>query len=147
MDQYLKLTNMTEDDLLGQAKEPALRQVKLELALEAIAKAENVEVSEEEIEAEYASTAEKYGMKVEDLKKYIAADGVRAQLTQPEGGKAGGGQRCSHQARGEERGGRGETKKKTSSRKKSTKKADEAAAEGEAAESAAEEAPAEGGEA
>ena len=80
-DQYLKLTNMTEEDLLGQAQEPALRQVKLGLAMDAIAKAENVEVSEEEINAEYDKMAEQYGMKAEDLKKYITADSIRGQLT------------------------------------------------------------------
>ena len=147
VDQYLKLTNMTEDDLLGQAKEPALRQVKLELALEAIAKAENVEVSEEEIEAEYASTAEKYGMKVEDLKKYIAVDGVRAQLTNQKVVKLVVDSAVPTKPEEKSEEGEEKPKKKTSSRKKSTKKADEAAAEGEAAESAAEEAPAEGGEA
>ena len=80
-EQYLKLTNMTEEDLLGQAQEPALRQVKLGLAMDAIAKAENVEVSEEEINAEYYKMAEQYGMKAEDLKKYITADSIRGQLT------------------------------------------------------------------
>ena len=80
-DQYLKLTNMTEADLVGQAQEPALRQVKLELAMAAIAKAENVEVSEEEIEGEYGKMAEQYGMKAEDLKKYITPDSIREQLT------------------------------------------------------------------
>ena len=80
-EQYLKLTNMTEEDLLGQAQEPALRQVKLGLAMDAIAKAENVEVSEEEINAEYDKMAEQYGMKAEDLKKYITADSIRGQLT------------------------------------------------------------------
>ena len=80
-DQYLKLTNMTEADLVGQAQEPALRQVKLELAMAAIATAENVEVSEEEIEGEYGKMAEQYGMKAEDLKKYITPDSIREQLT------------------------------------------------------------------
>ena len=80
-EQYLKLTNSTEEDLVNQAQEPALRQVKLDLALEAIAKAENVEVSDEEVEAEYAKSAEQYGMKAEDLKKYIPADSIKAQLT------------------------------------------------------------------
>lgn len=80
-EQYLKLTNMTEADLLGQAQEPSMRQVKLELAMAAIAKAENVEVSEGEIEGEYAKMAEQYGMKAEDLKKYISADSVKGQLT------------------------------------------------------------------
>ena len=49
--------------------------------MEAIAKEENVEVTDEEIEAEYAKNAEQYGMKAEDLKKYISADSIRAQLT------------------------------------------------------------------
>ena len=80
-EQYLKLTNMTEADLMGQAQEPSLRQVKLELAMTAIAKAENVEVSEEEIEAEYGKMAGQYGMKEEDLKKYITAESIREQLT------------------------------------------------------------------
>ena len=66
---------------MGQAQEPALRQVKLELAMAAIAKAENVEVSEEEIEGEYGKMAEQYGMKAEDLKKYITADSIKSQLT------------------------------------------------------------------
>ena len=66
---------------MGQAQEPALRQVKLELAMGAIAKAENVEVSEEEIEGEYNKMAEQYGMKAEDLKKYITPDSIREQLT------------------------------------------------------------------
>ena len=49
--------------------------------MDAIAKAENVEVTDEEIEAEYDKMAEQYGMKAEDLKKYITADGVKSQLT------------------------------------------------------------------
>ena len=80
-EQYLKLTNMTEEDLMGQAQEPSLRQVKLELAMDAIAKAEGVEASEEEIEGEYNKMAEQYGMKAEDLKKYITPDSIREQLT------------------------------------------------------------------
>ena len=80
-EQYLKLTNMTEEDLMGQAQEPSLRQVKLELAMDAIAKAEGVEASEEEIEGEYNKMAEQYGMKAEDLKKYITADSIKSQLT------------------------------------------------------------------
>ena len=80
-EQYLKLTNMTEEDLIGQAQEPSLRQVKLDLAMEAIAKEEKVEITDEEIEAEYTASAEKYGMKAEDLKKYIDPESIRAQLT------------------------------------------------------------------
>ena len=40
-----------------------------------------ISVSEEEIEAEYGKMAEQYGMKAEELKKYITADSVKGQLT------------------------------------------------------------------
>ncbi len=79
-DQYLKLTNSTEEDLLAQAQEPALRQLKMDLAMEAIAKAEEISVTEEEVEAEYARNAEQYGMSVEDIKKYVPVDSVKVQL-------------------------------------------------------------------
>jgi len=79
-EQYLKLTNATEEDLLAQAQEPALRQLKMDLAMEAIAKAEGITVSEEEVEAEYARNAEQYGMSVEDIKKYVPVDTVKVQL-------------------------------------------------------------------
>ncbi len=128
VDQYLKLTNMTEEDLLGQAREPALRQVKLELALEAIAKAENVEVTDEEIEAEYASSAEKYGMKAEDLKKYIAVEGVRAQLSNQKVVKlvVDSAVPTKPEEKAEDAEGEEKPKKKSSARKKSAKKEDAA---------------------
>ena len=49
----MKMTGMDDAKLLEDAKEPALRQVRLDLALAAIIKAENIEVSDEEVEAEY----------------------------------------------------------------------------------------------
>ena len=79
-EQYLKLTNSTEEDLLAQAQAPALSQLKMDLAMEAIAKAEEITVSEEEVEAEYTRTAEQYGMSVEDIKKYVPVDTVKVQL-------------------------------------------------------------------
>ncbi len=130
-DQYLKLTNMTEEDLLAQAKEPSLRQVKLELAMEAIAKAENVEVTDEEIEAEYAQNAEKYGMKAEDLKKYITADSIKAQLTNQKVVKIVVDSAIA--TKPEE-----EPKKKAPAKRKSTKKTEEEAPAEEAAAEAAE---------
>ena len=123
-EQYLKLTNMTEADLLGQAQEPSLRQVKLELAMEAIAKAENVEVTDEEIEAEYAKNAEQYGLKAEDLKKYISAESIKAQLTNQKVVKivvdSAIAVKPEEKAEGEEK-----PKKKTT-RKKTAKKSEEA---------------------
>lgn len=78
--QYLQMTGMKEADLLDSAKEPALRQLRGSLALEAIMEAENIEVSEEEIEAEFQKMADQYGMKLEDVKKYLRAADVEDQI-------------------------------------------------------------------
>ncbi len=79
-EQYLKLAGLDDESVMAQAQTPALRQVRLDLALEALAKAEGVEVSDEEIEAEYERAAGQYGMKAEDLKKYIDQGTIKNQL-------------------------------------------------------------------
>lgn len=78
--QYMQMTGSDDKAMLEQAKEPALRQVRLDLAVAAIVKAEGLEASEEEITAEYDHMSEQYGMKVEDVKKYISADVVSEQI-------------------------------------------------------------------
>ena len=135
-EQYLKLTNMTEEDLLGQAQEPALRQVKLGLAMDAIAKAENVEVSEEEINAEYDKMAEQYGMKAEDLKKYITADSIRGQLTNQKVVKIVVDSAKATKPEEKDEAGEGEEKPKKKSSKKAAEKEEPAQ---EASEAGAEE--------
>ena len=80
-DQYMKMTGMDEQKLLEDAKEPALRQVRLDLALAAIIKAENIEVSDEEVEAEFKKMADQYGMELDMVKKYLQADQVKDQVT------------------------------------------------------------------
>jgi len=79
-DQYLKMTGMDESKLLADAKEPAERQVRMSLTVAALIKAENLEVSDEEVEAEYTKLAEQYGMDVEMVKKYLPAEQVKDQL-------------------------------------------------------------------
>ena len=70
-DQYLKMTNTTEDDFKKQAHEPALQQVRMDLAVAALVKAEELEATAEEIEAEMKSVADKYGMDLDTIKKYL----------------------------------------------------------------------------
>ena len=53
-EEYMKMTGMDDAKLLEEAKEPALRQVQMDLATAAIIKAENIEASDEEVEAEFA---------------------------------------------------------------------------------------------
>ena len=79
-EQYQQMTGNDEAKMLEEAKEPALRQVKVDLAIAAIIKAENIEISDEEVEAEYNRLAEMYGMEVEMVKKYLTDDQIKDQL-------------------------------------------------------------------
>ncbi len=75
MDQYFKMTGSNLEDFRASFKDRAAMQVKVSLALEAIAKAENITVTPEEIEAEYVKLAGENG-KVEQVKSYLAADAL-----------------------------------------------------------------------
>ena len=77
---YMKMTGMDEAKLLEDAKEPAERQVRMDLAMAAIIKAEDITASDEEVEAEYAKFAEQYSMDIEMVKKYLTADQIRDEL-------------------------------------------------------------------
>lgn len=79
-DQYLEMAGISEQKLLDDAKEPALRQVRMDLAVSAIIKAENIEASDEDVEAEYKKMAEQFGMDVETVKKYLQPDTIRNQV-------------------------------------------------------------------
>ena len=79
-DKYLEMTNMDVDSLLEQAKEPAARQVKMDLAVGAIIKAEGLEATDEDVDAEYEKMAKQYGMEAEEIKKYMDAEVIREQV-------------------------------------------------------------------
>ena len=79
-EQYLQMTGMTNETFLAQAHQPALDQVRMDLAVEAIVKAEGLEASDEDVENEMKNIAEKYGMDLESVKKYLPADQVKEQV-------------------------------------------------------------------
>lgn len=79
-DQYLKMTGMEEAKIMVDAKEPAANQVKMDLAIRAIIKAEGLEVSDEEVEAEMKNVADKYGMDLDTVKKYLRTEDVKEQV-------------------------------------------------------------------
>ena len=79
-EQYLQMTGSTEEEFKAQAYGPATEQVKMDLAIEAIVKAEGIEASEEEIEAEIKNVSEKYGMDLETVKKFLPAEQVAEQV-------------------------------------------------------------------
>ena len=79
-DQYCKMTGMNEEKFMEDGKEPAMRQVRMDLAVNAIIKEENLDATDEEVEKQYTDLAEKYSMDVNELKKYLDEMSVRAQL-------------------------------------------------------------------
>ena len=79
-DQYLKMTGATAEAFKAQAMEPALGQVKMDLAIAAIVKKEKLDASEEEIEAEMKKIADQYGMDLDTVKKYLRTEDVKDQL-------------------------------------------------------------------
>ena len=81
-DQYLKMTGMEESKLLADAKEPAERQVRMDLAMAAIIKAENLDylLTDEEVEAEFQKLADQYNMDLEMVKKYLQPEQIRDQV-------------------------------------------------------------------
>lgn len=79
---YLKYTGSDEKNFREQYKEQAEKQVKLDLALAEIIKKENLEVSDADLEEEYAQYAKAYNMDVDQIKKAIPADNIKPELLQ-----------------------------------------------------------------
>ena len=77
---YFKYTGLDLDTLRAQMRPQAERQVKARLALEKIAELEKVEASEEDIENEYKSIAEAYGVELDQVKASIDADAIAADM-------------------------------------------------------------------
>lgn len=78
MEQYLQYSGNTEDSMIEQMKPRALKQIKTRLVLEAVAKAENIQISEEDTEAELKQMAENYKMELDDLKKLMDENQIKA---------------------------------------------------------------------
>ena len=74
MEQYLGCMGQTAEGFKDQLHEPAEQRIRTRLVLEAIAKAENVTATEEEITAEIETMASQYGMSAEDLKARLPSD-------------------------------------------------------------------------
>ncbi len=68
IEQYYTYTGMNEEKMMGQVKEQAERRIKTRLVCEAIVKAENIEVSEEEFDAEIKKLADQYKVEPEKIK-------------------------------------------------------------------------------
>ena len=76
MDTYMRYMGMDVNALKGMYRTDAEKRVKLRLALETIAKKENIEVTEADLDEEYGKLAETYKMDVDKVKAAIAADSL-----------------------------------------------------------------------
>ena len=77
---YFQLTGTTEEDLHKQYEADADKRVKTNLVIEAIAKAEGFEASDEEIEKEINDLASEYNMEVEQVRKLLSADMLKHDI-------------------------------------------------------------------
>lgn len=82
LDMYFQFSGQDQDELRNQMKEDAEQRVRTSLTLEAIVKAENIEVDEEAVNEELNKMAEMYNMQVEDIKNAFGGnlDGVKSDL-------------------------------------------------------------------
>ncbi len=79
-EQYLEYTGGSLDDFKEQSRERAEKDVKVSLAIEAIAKAEEITVSDEDIDAEIKKIAEQYKMEEDKVRAIINAEQVKESL-------------------------------------------------------------------
>ena len=71
MEQYFQFTGMTAESMMEELRPQAVKRIETRLVLEAIAKAENIEITDERIDEELAKMAEAYKMEVEKLKEFM----------------------------------------------------------------------------
>ena len=79
MEQYFQFTGLTAEQMMEEVKPQAVKRIETRLVLEAVAKAENIEITEEKFEEELAKMAEMYKMEVEKLKEFMG-ESEKAQM-------------------------------------------------------------------
>ncbi len=80
LDLYMQYTGQTIDTVKKAYAEQAEKQVKLRLALEKIAQLENIEVTEDELKAEFDKLAEAYKLDVDQIKQFIHDDDLKKDI-------------------------------------------------------------------
>ncbi|MBQ9870422.1 MAG: trigger factor [Eubacterium sp.] len=83
LDQYLQITKQSREDMMEQMKPEAITRIKSSLVVEAVAAAENFEVSDEEVDEEIKKMAEAYQLEVEKFKELAGdkeLDSIRRDL-------------------------------------------------------------------
>ncbi len=78
---YLQMMGMSMDDMRAQSKTSADRAVRSDLALEAVAAAEGIEVSASDVEEEISKLAERYAMEADKVRGIIKEEDLRRDLS------------------------------------------------------------------
>ncbi|MDO4312411.1 MAG: trigger factor [Eubacteriales bacterium] len=71
LEQYCQITGMTVEKMEEEMRPQAVQRIETRLVLEAVAKAENIEVSDEKLDEEIAKMAEAYNMEADKLKEFM----------------------------------------------------------------------------
>ncbi len=79
IEQYYQFTGSTQEKMMEELKPQAVKRIETRLVLEAIAKAENIEISDEKLDEEIAKMAEAYQMEADKLKEYMG-DAEKKQM-------------------------------------------------------------------
>lgn len=80
LETYMNYTGQTFETMREGYKEQAEKQVTLRLALEQIAKNENVEVTEEDLAEEYKRLSEEYGIPVDQIKTFLTDEDLSKDI-------------------------------------------------------------------
>jgi len=80
LEHYMQFTGMDIEAMRAKFRIQAESRVKSTLALEKIAELEKIEITDEEVEAEFVKEAEKYGRSVDELKKFVTAGDMREEM-------------------------------------------------------------------
>jgi len=136
-EQYLAMTGMDMNSMRLQATSAATDQVRRELALDAVAAAEDIQISDEEMEEEYKRLGEQYHVSLEEAKKGVPEEDVRRELASHKAehviydSATIGTPPAKEEPAGEEPAAAPEGEEKPKKTRRSTKKAEEGAEEGE----------------
>lgn len=80
MNTYMQYMGMDVNGLKGMYKEEAEKRVKLRLALETVAKKENIEVTEADLDEEYQKMADAYKMEIDKVKAAVPAESLTEDI-------------------------------------------------------------------
>lgn len=81
MEQYMQFTGTTREQMEEQMMDQAKKRIQVRLTLEAVAKAENIQISEEELDKEIEEMAKVYKLEADQLKKYLGDAEVEQMKT------------------------------------------------------------------